>query len=144
MAESDVEGALLVAAETFLAANGIATTDVYWPNRDFDPAGKADWAAVYYMPANQQAVSAGSLGLDRETGALLINVSVPRNKGDIVLRAIRDAARAYFITGQTFTQNSQSARVMGCQISPFRDVDNWYRVSLTVVYRAEFTRALIT
>ena len=144
MAESDIQGALFVAAETFLNANGIASTSVAWPNRDFDPAGKPLWASVHYMPIAPVSVSAGSLGLDRENGLLQISISVPRNTGDSVFRSFRDAARAYFIPGQTFSRNSQDATVQSCGLSSIRVVDNWFRVSLSIVYRAEFNRAAVT
>ncbi|MDC1268154.1 DUF4128 domain-containing protein [Gammaproteobacteria bacterium] len=144
MAESDIQGALFVAAETFLAANGIATSAVAWPNRDFDPAGLALWAAVHYMPNDPVSVTAGSLGRDEETGLIQIDINVPRNTGDSVFRTFRNASRAYFIPGQTFTQNSQDTIIVSCGMSSIRVVDNWFRVSLSIIYRADFYRALIT
>lgn len=142
MAEADTQGALLEAVLTFLTGGSpsMAATDIAWENVNFDPAGKAVWARVTFAPNQPQVVTLGGQGFDRGNGFVQVDISIPIGTGDAVLRSWFEAARAYFIAGRVFTQNSQSAIVISCGESPGRKVDNWFRKSITIFYRSDFQR----
>jgi hypothetical protein len=144
MADSDTIGALLVAAKTFLTGEGLSASSISWENRVFNPVGKTPWAAVFVVPNTPQPVTLGNQGTDRGDGFMQIDLNIPFNTGDSVLRTWEDAARAFFIVGSTFTQGGQIVRVLSCGMSQGRKVDNWFRKSLTIAYRTDFQRNLIT
>jgi hypothetical protein len=143
MADSDTIGALMVAVNTFLTAapRSLPTASIAWENKVFDPAGKAIWARVSHVPNTPTVATLGRGGRDRGTGFVQIDLNVPEGGGDGVFRAWEDYARAFFVAGETFTRNGQTVRVISCGVSQGRNVDNWFRKSITVVYRSDFTRA---
>jgi len=141
MADSDTIGALMVAANSFLTDNGLAAEAIAWPNKAFDPAGKALWARVSHVPNAPTVATLGIGGRDRGTGFLQIDLNVPENAGDGTFRDWENYAREYFVAGGTFTRSGQTVRVISCAMSQGRTVDNWFRKSITVVYRSDFTRA---
>lgn len=145
MAESDVQGALLAAADTFLTVGTgkLSAGSVSWPNIEFDPAGNAIWAAVHYVPNDPEPITLGELGQDRGTGFLQIDFCVPINTGSVALRAWENAARAYFPAGRTFAQAGQAVRVVSSGMSQLRIVDNWAKKSFTIRYRFEIQRAAL-
>lgn len=140
MADADTIGALFSAVSAFLVANGIAAGATAWPNKDFDPAGKAIWAKVSHVPNTPTVATLGRGGRDRGTGFVQIDLNVPEGTGDGALRAWENLARAAFIAGGTLTQSGQVVRIISCGIGQGRTVDNWWRRSITVVYRSDFTR----
>jgi len=145
MAEADTQGAISAAVYDFLTAGSpsVAAADIAWENIHFDPAGKAVWARVSFVPNQPGVITLGSRGLDRGNGFFQIDLNIPTGTGDAVLRAWYDAARAYFIAGRVFTQSAQSVVILSCGETPGRVVDNWYRKSITVFYRSDFQRNLI-
>lgn len=144
MADSDTIGALLSAANTFLLAEGLAASDIQWENQVFDAAGKSTWAAVFVVPNTPQTITLGGQGRDRSNGFMQIDINKPQGVGEGPFRAFENAARAYFIAGKAFTLNSQSAIIISCGMGQGRNIDNWYRKSLTIAYRSDFSRAAIT
>ena len=140
MADSDTLGALMVAANAFLTDNGIAAGFIQWENKSFDPAGKALWARVTHVPNPPTVATLGVGGRDRGTGFIQIDLNIPEGEADGVLRPWEDYAREFFVAGATFTKSGQVVRIISCAMGQGRNVDNWFRKSITVVYRSDFTR----
>lgn len=101
MADTDAEKALLIAAETFLEANGF-TGKISWENDGFDPSGKTQWASVFFVPNDPEPVTLGVQGSDRQTGFLQIDVNVPQNTGSAAMRDWQNAGRAEFVAGKSY------------------------------------------
>jgi hypothetical protein len=143
MADSDTIGALMVAVNTFLTAapRSLPATSINWENKVFDPAGKAIWAKVTHVPNTPIVATLGAGGRDRGTGFVQIDLNIPQGEGDGVLRTWENYARAFFVAGETFTKDGQVVRVLSCGMSQGRNVDNWFRKSLTVAYRSDFNRS---
>tara|TARA_R110002020_G_scaffold472424_2_gene700439 strand:- start:969 stop:1397 length:429 start_codon:yes stop_codon:yes gene_type:complete len=142
MADTDAEVALLIAAKTFLEANGF-TGKIGWENDSFEPFGKTQWASVFFVPNQPEPVTLGVQGSDRQTGFLQIDLNVPQDTGSGAMRAWQDAARQDFVAGKTFTEAGQAVVIVSTGWTQGRNVDNWFRKSLTVVFRTDFTRATI-
>ena len=142
MADSDIKKALLTAAKTFLEAQGF-TGAIHWENRVFDPSGLQKWASIFHIPNQPSVVTLGTGGLDRETGFLQIDFNIPQNTGDGALNTWADAARGEFIAGKSYTFSGQTIIILNTGIGAGRNVDSWFRKSLTINYRADLTRAII-
>jgi hypothetical protein len=140
MSQSDAQKALVAAAQSFLTAQGFASDSVNWENQNFDPAGKPKWASVFYVPNQPNAVSMGRQGLDRITGFLQIDFNVPQGSGDGAFHALVDAARLEFSAGKVYTRNGVAVIVESTGISQGRIIDNFFRKSLTIVFRADLQR----
>lgn len=142
MADSDAEIALITAAKTFLEAQGF-TGAINWENAGFDPAGLTKWASVFFVPNTPEPVTLGVNGDDRQTGFLQIDLSIPQGTGSGVMRAWTDASRQTFVAGKTLTESGQIVRIISAGWTAGRNVDNWYRKSLTVAFRTDLQRATI-
>jgi len=142
MADTDVEKALLTAAKSFLDANGF-TGAINWENSIFDPAGKSKWASVFFVPNVPDVLTLGTQGDDRMTGFLQIDLNVPQGTGGGSMRPWLDASRQTFVAGKTFTQSGQKVAVISAGWGQGRNVDNWFRKSLTVAFRSDLQRANI-
>lgn len=142
MADSDIKKALVTAAKTFLEAQGF-TGAIQWENKTLDPGGLPKWASIFFVPNQASVVSLGTGGLDRQTGFMQIDFNVPQNTGDGAFNAWEDAARAEFIAGKSYTLNGISTIIINAGFGPGRNVDSWFRKSLTISYRADLTRANI-
>lgn len=142
MSDSDAEKALLTAAKTLLDAQGFASA-TKWENQDFDPSGKTKWASVFFVPNQPEPVTLGVQGDDRQTGFLQIDFNVPQGKGSGQMRTWTDAARQSFVAGKTFTENGQIVRITSAGTGQGRNVDNWFRKSVTIAFRTDLQRASI-
>jgi len=130
----------LTAAKTLLEAQGF-TGAIKWENAKFDPSGKTKWASVFFVPNEPVPVTLGEQGTDRQTGFLQIDFNVPQDTGTGAMRAWANAARQTFVAGKSFTENGQIVIVMSAGTGPGRNVDNWFRKSVTIAFRTDFQRA---
>ena len=142
MADTDAEVALLTAAKTFLEANGF-TDKISWENAGFDPTEGTQWAIVFFVPNQPEPVTLGVQGSDRQNGFLQIDLNIPQDTGSGAMRAWQNAARQTFVAGKTFTEAGQAVVIVSAGWTQGRNVDNWFRKSLTVVFRTDLTRAII-
>jgi hypothetical protein len=140
MADSDSEKALLTAAKTFLEAQGF-TGAIKWENDGFDPSGKTKWASVFFVPNQPEPVTLGQQGDDRQTGFLQIDFNIPQGKGSGSMRVWTNAARQTFVAGKSFTENGQIVVIMSVGTGQGRNVDNWFRKSVTIAFRTDLQRA---
>ncbi len=142
MSDSDAEVALLTAAKTLLDAQGFGAV-TQWENDDFDPSGKTKWASVFFVPNQPEPVTLGQQGDDRQTGFVQIDFNIPQNTGSGQMRPWTNAARQAFVAGKTFTENGQIVRVTSAGVTQGRNVDNWFRKSVTIAFRTDLQRASI-
>ncbi len=140
MADTDSEVALLTAAKTLLDAQGFGSA-TNWENDGFDPSGKTKWASVFFVPNQPEPVTLGQQGDDRQTGFLQIDFNIPQGKGSGQMRAWLNAARQTFVAGKSFTQNGQIVIVTTAGATQGRNVDNWFRKSVTIAFRTDLQRA---
>lgn len=159
MSTVDIRKALNTAANDFLTANAsidtvgegtisglptLAAASIGWENRNFDPAGKEPWAAVFFVPNAPQMRTIGPRGYDQETGFLQIDFNVAPGKGAKTLSDWEYKARLYFHPGRFFTYSGQSLIVTSTGMSAGRHVENYFRKSLTVAFRSHIKRNEVT
>ena len=156
--ETKTRAALITAASDFLVANAsivtstethaglptLATTAIAWPNRNFDPAGKAVWASVHYLPGTPQTRSIGPGGSDQFTGFMQIDINVAPDSGESDLMAWGEKSRLYFHGGRVFTYSGHSVLAISSNIAQSRLVGNHYRASFDVSFRSNLKRPILT
>ncbi len=142
MADSDAEKALLTAAKAFLDAQGF-DGNINWENDGFDPSGNSPWASVFFVPNQPDPVTLGVQGSDRQTGFLQIDFNISQGEGSGKMRTWTNAVRQTFVAGKSFTENGQIVIVSSVGYSAGRNVDNWYRKSVTIAFRTDLQRASI-
>ena len=147
----NVRKALIAAAKAFLTTGdtlntrfgvktGQPTIDascIGWENRAFDTANKELWCSVFYRPNLPVSRTIGACGQDQYTGFMQIDFNVPPDTGEEVLMSWEQKARFYFFHGQSFQHGGQNVLVTSSGMSQGRHVENNFRKSLTVAFRAD-------
>lgn len=156
--DTRVRAALISAAKDFLRNNQTITTDegdisglpfaekdaIAWENEAFNAYDKNFWASVFYVP-NQPSVSTlGNKGKDLLTGFMQIDFNVPENTGDKTQLSWEKKAGLYFYAGRSFSNNDQTVVVTSAGVSQGRNVNKFWRKSLTVAFRSHIKRPVIT
>lgn len=97
------------------------------------PPANASWASVFFLPAQNSSLSLDS---NEHSGVMQIDVNAPTNIGAGAVISVADNIMSVFRHGASFTAAGQRVEVASTSISPGRVVDGWYRVSVSVFYRA--------
>ena len=139
MSDSDVRKALIGSVDAFLQANGFSGA-IKWENTSFDPSKKEKWVSVFFVPNQPNVVTLGMGGSDRVTGFMQVDLNIAQGKGDGDMNSFLDAARAEFVAGKSYTLNAAVVTVINTGESQGRMVDNWFRKSITIAFRADIPR----
>lgn len=98
------------------------------------------WAAAFYLPASCRPVTLGQGGYDRLEAITQLDLNAPLQSGTFELRELADEVRGHFTAGTSLTYNGQEVRIRSCETSPGREVDNCYRVSLSIGWYSHINR----
>ena len=141
MADSDAEKALMGAVQEMLEEELCFKRSEYLvENEEFDPEGRTKWAAIFFIYNQPDRVTLGQGGYDRQSGFMQIDFNIPQGQGAGDFGAWFDKCRETFVVGRSFTEEGQSVIIESCGQSQGRYVDNWFRKSVTVIFRTEFVR----
>lgn len=103
-----------------------------WENAAFTkPASSVAWAALFHIPSAQSPLSLATT--NENTGLAQIDLNYPENTGAGAALAKADAIGASFKRG---TILAGLVEITAFDVSQGRVVDGWYRVSLSISYRA--------
>lgn len=136
--ETEVKRAAFTKADEVLDGE-----EVMWPNVSFTPPDRTKWFAVHYIPVSNAVSTLGDEGENRVEAFLQIDVNLPLNSGekamDDQLKVLEDS----FTPGTSAVYDSQTVVFTGCRRSPGRDVNGFWRVSLTIDLYSKTTRATL-
>lgn len=117
--------------------------DIQWPNKKFDAAGKAFWAAFWFFP-DQPIVATlgkpGSGGTDDQGGFVQLDLNYATDSGEAAALAKFADLSSRFTAGARFSYQGQVVTVRSCGCSQGRIVDGFYRVSVTIPFYARIPR----
>ena len=138
MSLQKIETALRTA---YRAGGFFADENTAFENQAFEPTPGTPWAQLFLVPSQPSAASLGDSGLDEHTGFLQIDLNYPINEGTGAINIKADEIRAHFKAGarfvdDEFSQDPQSVLIRSCGRSNGRNVNGWYRVSITVFWSA--------
>lgn len=137
MSEVKVNSALVKA---FTDGNFFASGKVGYENAGFVPPTDSPWAQVFFVPTSRYVATLGRHGQDRLDGFLQIDLNYPLNSGTAWIGAKAVAIGNVFTVGARFIYEGQEVIVSSCGRSQGRVVNNFYRVSITVMFYAHITR----
>lgn len=141
--DTNVRGALLKAAEDFLTTGDFAIPKlaIAWENRISKAAQDFPlWASVFYRPNNPVSRTIGRNGIDQITGFLQIDLNIPLGTGEKDLIDWESKGREFFAPGNRFSLDSTSVLVTESGIGQGRSIENNFRKSYTVVFKADLKR----
>ncbi len=104
------------------------------------PTDGSRWGAAFVFHNQPSPVTLGDDGEDGHDGFLQIDLNHKALSGDGASNILADQVAAYFKAGRPLVNGGVTATVVSCGRSRGREVDGWYRVSMTVTWRARVPR----
>lgn len=117
-----------------------ATYKTAWENVAFTPPTGTPWFAFHFVPAASKIVTLGPNGKDEENGFVQIDINVPALDGEGRLRSLYARLKTCFPSASSLIYAQQSVSILSVSRSGGREVDGFYRVSVTVRWKAQVTR----
>lgn len=110
-------------------------------NSPFDkPVGATPWAAVFIMTNQPSVATMGYDGQDAHDGILQIDLNYPLLTGEAAVSAKADELHDFYKAGKRFASADAEVTIASCGRSRGREVDGWYRVSMTISWFARVAR----
>ena len=141
--DSNVRGALIQAAQTFLTSgkNTIPDSAIVWENRISTAAEDHSlWASVFYRPNQPFARTIGQCGIDEVDGFLQIDFNIPQGKGEDILLDWENEARQFFAPGNRFFLDGVYVLVTASGMLQGSIINNYFRKSYQVNFKADLNR----
>ncbi len=107
------------------------------------PTDGSAWASVFIVPSIIDVGSLGAGGQDHHRGFMQIDFNVKHGTGRATLVGYAQTLRTAFITGKTYTSNSQNVQITSVDRSGVREIDGWMRISVTINWIAATARPAI-
>ena len=110
-----------------------------FPNSFFSkPGPNGAWASLFNLPAT--AATDAINGRDEYAGIFQIDLNYPLDSGAGGAQEKADAIRAVFRRGAAFVSGGQRVEIVSTSIAQGVPVEGWYRVPVSVSYRAFVVR----
>lgn len=104
------------------------------------PMDQSPWASAFVLPNQPSVATLGSEGQDAHDGILQIDLNYPLMTGEAAVTAKADELSDFFKAGKRLAHGGVELTVVSCGRSRGREVDGWYRVSMTVTWEARVPR----
>lgn len=104
------------------------------------PTDQSPWASAFVLPNQPSVATLGSEGQDAHDGILQIDLNYPLMTGEAAVTAKADELSDFFKAGKRLAHGGVELTVTSCGRSRGREVDGWYRVSMTVTWEARVPR----
>lgn len=104
------------------------------------PTDQSPWAAVHIFMNQPSVATLGAEGQDAHDGIMQIDLNYPLNTGEAAVTAKADGLTDFFKAGKRLAHSGVELTVSSCGRSRGREVEGWYRVSMTVTWFARVSR----
>lgn len=104
------------------------------------PADGSPWCSVFILENQPSVATLGHEGEDAHDGIVQVDLNYPLGKGEAAVRAKADQVASFFKAGRRLPYQGVYATVASCGRSRGREVDGWYRVSMTITWFARVPR----
>ncbi len=110
-------------------------------NAPFDkPEDKSPWASVFVITNQPSVATLGQDGQDSHTGIMQVDLSYELLTGEAAVNAKADELSSFFTAGKRFAYQGIEVTISSCGRSRGREVNGWWRVSMTIAWFARVTR----
>jgi hypothetical protein len=104
------------------------------------PADGLPWAMATVLMNQPSVATLGSDGEDAHDGILQVDLNYPMLTGEAAVTAKADQLASFFKAGERLSYQSVELTVLSCGRSRGREVNGYYRVSVTVSWFARVPR----
>jgi hypothetical protein len=111
------------------------------PNAAFDrPVDGSPWARAFVEMNQPSVATMSTAGEDGYTGYIQLDLNYPLHRGtaDVIAKAAQ--VESFFWAGRKLTYAQAQATVSSCGRSRGREVDGWWRVTMTITWFARVKR----
>lgn len=133
---TDLEKALLQGVEACGLGLPIAGENLPFTH----PQDGTPWARVLLELGQPFVATLGNGGDDGYIGYIQLDLNVLPHSGTAEARAKAEIVEAFFTAGTRLNYGSARATVTACGRSRGREVEGWYRVSMTISWQARVKR----
>lgn len=113
---------------------------VQYENSPFEKPSASPWAAVWYFPSVSEGVTAGPNGYDELRGFFQVDINIPLNTGTAPSKELVNKVMQGFPSGYALMYNGGWVKPTSVSRSPGREIDGWWRVSVTVYWYSRLQR----
>lgn len=111
-----------------------------YENVPFEPTPGTPYASLYVVPSKPDVATMGQGGLDEHDGFMQVDLYYPTGQGDMPAVTKADEIYSYYFAGRTLAYQGQRVRVQITERSQGRVENGWYRLTMTIYYRAYIAR----
>lgn len=97
---------------------------------------KTAFITMHQLPNETEMWTLGTVGCDRHSGILQLDINYPNNKGVDVIMAVVDQMNQYFYNGRVFAQTNINIRIDVMSIGPKLSIDGWIKQPVSIKYYA--------
>lgn len=110
-------------------------------NTKFDRPKNSPWGIVTILPADVRVATLGSEGQDSHAGIMQLDLNWPLLTGDGPIRTKADAVAGFFYAGKRLVYAGTEVKIdRPSRASRGREVEGWYRVTVTVPWESRVNR----
>lgn len=112
-----------------------------YPNMPFEkPSAQEPWARAFILPNTPYVATLGAEGEDGHDGIMQVDLNYPLETGEADVMSKADQFDDFFKAGKRLVHGGVSLTVTSCGRSDGREVDGWYRVSISVAWTSRVAR----
>lgn len=137
MSFAAIDSALI---DRFMAGGFFPAAQVQTENENFTPPTGKPWARITNLTAQPDQATLGDGGQDLHVGILQVDLFYPQGKGRAAALAMADRIRAHFKGGDGWRYDGQAVRVTSCGRGTGINEGGWYRISVSINWKAHVTR----
>lgn len=104
------------------------------------PDANRPWAMAHVIHALPTPATLGAAGEDAHSGILQVDLNYPLKSGLSDALTTADRAADFFHAGRRLGEPGAWVTITACGYTPGREIDGWYRLSLTVTWSARVPR----
>jgi len=128
----------------FLSTNitGLSTNDIAFQNRFFDPANKALWVALSFIPATSVIMGKTTTDKNEDRGIFQVSVFVPVDnyQFDNVQTIAIDEILAGFQYNTNTVYNDQRVDILESTVNQGAESESWFQRDISINYLTFSTR----
>lgn len=140
MSDLNITDAFIAALTSATIRHIDTSTDIAWPNYEFDPANKDAYLEYFFAPV-ETLTEAKDFTAIEDTGFAQISIFIPMNSSvdgvvnyDRALLEIKEDLKSTFKPSTQLENDGTKISIGGVSFTPPSFSDSWYQVAMTINY----------
>ncbi len=141
MSQGDISDVRSAIVKRFIDEEFFDEAHLSFENVAYEPPSGEAWAKIYFMPTDPIVATLGDEGQDRVDGLVQIDLNFPLNQGTADIGEMATRIRNLFTVGSRPAYCGQEVVIKACGRSQGREVNGFYRISVSVYFYAHINRS---